>query len=82
MSDIPVVDVATQTAAVTLQASGDVTITSPGLSGAGVLLQTAATEAKVGVADLDAALNFIESGVAQLGDAAKDELKTLARKYL
>lgn len=39
-------------------------------------------EAKAGVADLDAALNFIESGVAQLGDAAKDELKALAKKYL
>ncbi|EKN6086536.1 hypothetical protein DVQ51_09555 [Yersinia enterocolitica] len=43
---------------------------------------TPAAEAKVGVADLDAALNFIESGVAQLGDAAKDELKALAKKYL
>lgn len=43
---------------------------------------TPAAEAKAGVADLDAALNFIESGVAQLGDAAKDELKALAKKYL
>lgn len=41
-----------------------------------------ATEAKAGVADLDAALSFIESGVAQLGAAAKDELKELAKKYL
>lgn len=39
-------------------------------------------ETKAGVADLDAALNFIEGGVAQLGDAAKDELKELAKKYL
>lgn len=43
---------------------------------------TPAAEAKAGVADLDAALNFIESGVAQLGEAAKDELKALAKKYL
>lgn len=43
---------------------------------------TPAVEAKAGVADLDAALNFIESGVAQLGDVAKDELKELAKKYL
>lgn len=43
---------------------------------------TPAAEAKAGVADLDAALNFIESGVAQLGNAAKEELKALARKYL
>ncbi|THD53199.1 hypothetical protein ERD95_06075 [Enterobacteriaceae bacterium ML5] len=42
----------------------------------------AVAEAKAGVADLDAALNFIESGVAQLGEAAKDELKELAKKYL
>ncbi|WP_208951777.1 Ig-like domain-containing protein [Rahnella sp. ChDrAdgB13] len=42
----------------------------------------AAAEAKAGVADLDAALSFIESGVAQLGEAAKDELKELAKKYL
>ena len=41
-----------------------------------------AAEAKAGVADLDAALNFIESGVAQLGKAAKEELKALAKKYL
>ena len=43
---------------------------------------TPAAEAKAGVADLDAALNFIESGVAQLGNAAKGELKELAKKYL
>ncbi|MBN7122881.1 hypothetical protein BSU01_14350 [Erwinia billingiae] len=43
---------------------------------------TTGANAKAGVADLDAALNFIESGVAQLGAAAKDELKELAKKYL
>ncbi|MGC6389664.1 hypothetical protein ACMV8I_18665 [Ewingella sp. S1.OA.A_B6] len=41
-----------------------------------------AVEAKAGVADFEAALSFVESGVAQLGEAAKDELKELAKKYL
>lgn len=35
-----------------------------------------------GVNDFEAALAFVESGVAQLGTAAKDELKALAVKYL
>ncbi len=35
-----------------------------------------------GVNDFEAALAFVESGVAQLGAAAKDELKALAKKYL
>ncbi|TPG62569.1 hypothetical protein [Ewingella americana] len=39
-------------------------------------------EIKAGVADFEAALTFVESGVAQLGEAAKDELKELAKKYL
>lgn len=42
----------------------------------------AADEVKAGVADFEAALSFVESGVAQLGEAAKDELKELAKKYL
>jgi hypothetical protein len=41
-----------------------------------------AAEVKTGVADFEAALSFVESGVAQLGEAAKDELKELAKKYL
>ncbi|GAB2938156.1 hypothetical protein [Hafnia psychrotolerans] len=41
-----------------------------------------AAEVKAGVADFEAALRFVESGVAQLGEAAKDELKELAKKYL
>lgn len=41
-----------------------------------------ADEVKAGVADFEAALSFVESGVAQLGEAAKDELKELAKKYL
>lgn len=37
---------------------------------------------KAGVKDFEAALAFVEAGVAQLGVAAKDELKALATKYL
>lgn len=43
---------------------------------------TPADEAKAGVQDFEAALAFVESGVKQLGEAAKDELKALAVKYL
>lgn len=41
-----------------------------------------AAEVKAGVQDFEAALAFVESGVAQLGAAAKGELKALAKKYL
>lgn len=37
---------------------------------------------KAGVKDFEAAFTFVEQGVAQLGVAAKDELKALAQKYL
>lgn len=37
---------------------------------------------KTGVKDFEAAFTFVEQGVAQLGIAAKDELKALAQKYL
>ncbi|WP_312630971.1 hypothetical protein [Pantoea piersonii] len=43
---------------------------------------TPAAEVKAGVQDFEAALAFVESGVVQLGAAAKDELKALAIKYL
>ncbi|MEN4830038.1 hypothetical protein [Pantoea vagans] len=43
---------------------------------------TPAAEVKAGVQDFESALAFVESGVAQLGAAAKDELKALAKKYL
>jgi len=39
-------------------------------------------EVKTGVKDFEAAFTFVEQGVAQLGAAAKDELKALAQKYL
>lgn len=47
-----------------------------------VVAPTPVEEVKAGVADFEAALAFVESGVAQLGEAAKDELKALAKKYL
>lgn len=39
-------------------------------------------EVKTGVKDFETAFTFVEQGVAQLGAAAKDELKALAKKYL
>ncbi|MBA8870122.1 hypothetical protein [Pantoea agglomerans] len=39
-------------------------------------------EVKVGVHDFEAALAFVESGVALLGEAAKEDVKALAIKYL
>lgn len=46
------------------------------------LVDAVADEVKAGVADFEKALEFVESGVAKLGEAAKDELKELAKKYL
>lgn len=43
---------------------------------------TPASEVKAGVKDFEAAFTFVEHGIAQLGEAAKDELKALAQKYL
>lgn len=74
MSDIPV-DVAAQPAVAAVDTASPAPV-------AVVVEPTPAAEVKAGVADLDAALSFIESGVAQLGGAAKDELKELAKKYL
>ena len=39
-------------------------------------------EVKAGVKDFEAAFTFVEQGIAQLGEAAKEELKALAMKYL
>jgi len=39
-------------------------------------------EIKTGVQDFEAAYKFVVSGIGQLGDAAEDELKALAKKYL
>lgn len=79
MSDVPVSD-SQPAAGQIIGSDGEVNIQAPVINITGSF--SPAAEVKGGVADLDAALNFIESGVAQLGDAAKDELKTLAKKYL
>ncbi|PLR40729.1 hypothetical protein CYR55_05465 [Chimaeribacter californicus] len=47
-----------------------------------VVESTPVAEVKTGVKDFEAAFSFVEQGVAQLGAAAKDELKALAQKYL
>lgn len=39
-------------------------------------------EVKVGVHDFEAALAFVKSGVALLGEAAKDDVKALTIMYL
>ncbi|MBC0853880.1 hypothetical protein [Pantoea stewartii] len=41
-----------------------------------------AVAVKTSVKDFDAAFNFVEQGIGQLGEAAKEELKALAMKYL
>lgn len=44
--------------------------------------ETPVAVVKNGVKDFEAAFTFVEQGVAQLGEAAKEELKALAQKYL
>ncbi|MGP4140996.1 hypothetical protein [Sodalis praecaptivus] len=51
-------------------------------TGTEIAVETPAAEVKTGVNDFEAALAFVENGVEQLGDAAKEELKVLAKKYL
>ncbi|MGG6193042.1 hypothetical protein ACQV2B_02945 [Pantoea allii] len=43
---------------------------------------TPAVAVKTSVKDFEAAFNFVERGIAQLGEAAKEEMKALAMKYL
>lgn len=43
---------------------------------------TPSAEFKTGVEDFEKAFEFVTAGVKTLGDAAKDELKALAKKYL
>lgn len=68
----------TDTTVVTTDPTTATTVTE----GSDTVTATPAAEAKSGVQDFEAALAFVESGVAQLGAAAKDELKALAKKYL
>lgn len=60
----------------------DTTVVTTDPAAATTVTATPAAEGKSGVQDFEAALAFVESGVAQLGAAAKDELKALAKKYL
>lgn len=57
-------------------------VTAQPVVAAATVAPTPAAEVKAGVQDFEAALAFVESGVSQLGAAAKDELKALAVKYL
>ncbi|AMG57746.1 hypothetical protein [Pantoea vagans] len=66
----------TDTTVVTTDPAAVTTVTE------GSATATPAAEIKSGVQDFEAALAFVESGVAQLGAAAKDDLKALAKKYL
>jgi hypothetical protein len=47
-----------------------------------VAVLSPAQEIKSGVQDFDAAYKFVVSSIGLLGDAAEDELKELAKKYL
>ncbi|MBZ6385134.1 MAG UNVERIFIED_CONTAM: hypothetical protein MIL04_03225 [Klebsiella aerogenes] len=60
-------------------ATDTATTTSPEVT---TVTETPVAVVKTGVKDFEAAFNFVEQGVAQLGEAAKDELKALAQKYL
>lgn len=61
----------------------DATVVQPALAApATAEVVTPATEVKSGVQDFEAAMNFVVDGVEKLGDAAKDELIALAKKYL
>lgn len=60
----------------------DTTVAPAATTETATVAASPAAEVKAGVADFEAALAFVESGVAQLGEAAKDELKALAVKYL
>lgn len=68
MSDLTAVDSATTSA----PSTDDVSAQSV----------TPAVAVKTSVKDFEAAFNFVEQGIAQLGEAAKEELKALAMKYL
>lgn len=55
---------------------------APAVNTTAVTALTPSAEVKDGVQDFEAAMNFVVDGVEKLGDAAKDELVALAKKYL
>ncbi|WP_205954228.1 hypothetical protein [Pantoea stewartii] len=65
-----------------LTAADSVTTSAPSTDDVTAQSVTPAVAVKTSVKDFDAAFNFVEQGVAQLGEAAKEELKALAMKYL
>lgn len=81
MSDVSVGD-SQPAASINFGADGVVNMQAPVINITGSLTPTPAADVKAGVADFEKALEFVESGVAKLGEAAKDELKELAKKYL
>jgi len=61
----------------------DATVVQPiSVASATAEVITPAAKVKSGVQDFEAAMNFVVDGVEKLGDAAKDELIALAKKYL
>ncbi|MGP2449039.1 hypothetical protein ACTUSR_08025 [Pantoea stewartii subsp. indologenes] len=65
-----------------LTAADSATTSAPSTDDVAAQSVTPAVAVKTSVKDFDAAFNFVEQGIAQLGEAAKEELKALAMKYL
>jgi len=83
VADIKTPEVVTMSEALLDQDPGKVEpVAAPGAAVSTTIIPAVDKEVKAGVADFEAALSFVESGVAQLGEAAKEELKELAKKYL
>jgi hypothetical protein len=65
-----------------LTAADSATTSAPSTDEVTAQSVTPAVAVKTSVKDFEAAFNFVEQGIAQLGEAAKEELKALAMKYL
>lgn len=65
-----------------LTATDSATTSAPSTDDVTAQPVTPAVVVKTSVKDFEAAFNFVEQGIAQLGEAAKEELKALAMKYL
>lgn len=73
-------EIVTDSAVVTdTPATDTATTTSPDVT---TVTETPVAVVKTGVKDFEAAFSFVEQGIAQLGEEAKEELKALAQKYL
>ena len=78
-STSPLDDFANETAAAAAPAAQPATVAPAPASAAASAVQQDIT---AGVKDFALAFSFVEQGVVKLGDAAKNELIALARKYL